>query len=380
MSIKKLLVDAHTFDEDYHGLRTFLKGIYSTINIENTGIVIYLAANNISQLKEEFKDQKKFKYLNLRSKNKYIRLAYELPRLIRKFDIDFAHFNYFLPLFLNKKCKYIVTIHDVLFIDYPHFFPLKYRIVNTFMFKRSARKADIVTSVSNYSADRITKLFKLRDKKVYILPNAIENKYYLKTDKSISKQQIKDKYNLDNFILYVSRIEPRKNHITLLKAYNELRLWEKDIDLVLIGKLSIKTPEMKLQIDLINKESKGSITMLEDIPTYELMKFYNAALISIYPSLCEGFGIPPLESAVLHTPTICSNATAMKDFDFFGKFLIDMSTTTILKKRIIEILNNYESENLDYRNELEKIANSIKSKYSWEKTSDAFKQLILSNN
>ena len=131
----KLLVDAHTFDENHQGIRTFLKGIYGTdaVNSSNN-LMIYLASHNIDNLKKEFKDQSNFKFIKLKFRNKYIRLLYELPKIIAEHSFDYIHFNYYLPFFLNRKCKYIVTIHDVLFIDFPKYFPVKYRLINSFLF------------------------------------------------------------------------------------------------------------------------------------------------------------------------------------------------------------------------------------------------------
>jgi len=190
-----LLVDAHTFDENHQGIRTFLKGIYTCLDINSSYITIYLAAHDINNLKKEFKNQPEFKYIRLKSSNKYVRLVYEMPKLINKFKIDFAHFNYYLPLFLSSNCKYIVTIHDVLFIDFPQYFPLKYRILNTFLFKRSAYKAELLTTVSNYSANQIKKHFKIPKKKVTILPNGISDMYKREYNKTNHRDYIKKHYH-----------------------------------------------------------------------------------------------------------------------------------------------------------------------------------------
>ena len=215
----KLLGDAHTFDENHQGIRTFLKGIYGTdvVNSSNN-LMIYLASHNIDNLKKEFKDQSNFKFIKLKFRNKYIRLLYELPKIIAEHSFDYIHFNYYLPFFLNRKCKYIVTIHDVLFIDFPKYFPVKYRLINSFLFKRSARKADFLTTVSKYSADRIKENFNLGNKKITVLPNAIGESFKVLRNKRDDRDYIKKKYGIDEFIIYVSRIELRKNHFRLIKA------------------------------------------------------------------------------------------------------------------------------------------------------------------
>lgn len=373
---KKLFVDAHTFDEAHQGIRTFLKGIYSSIDLkESDNLEIYLAANDVQNLKNEFKGIPNIKFIKLKYRNKYLRLAYEIPKIIRKQNFQFAHFNYYLPLFLNSNCKYIVTIHDVLFLEYPNYFPWKYRIQNYFLFKRSAKKANILTTVSIYSSLQLKKFFNIENKKITVLPNAVGEIYKCDYNKDDHIKYILEKYDIQNFILYVSRIEPRKNHIKLIKAYIELKLWEKEIPLVLIGKTSFKDHNLELLIDRVNKLSNGKLIRIHDVSNKELIKFYNAALLSVFPSLCEGFGIPPIESAVLKTPTICSNVTAMSDFSFFNEYLFDASKVENIKEKINSMLNNIDNEKT--KSDFVNISNIIKSEYSWSNTASILKDIII---
>jgi glycosyltransferase involved in cell wall biosynthesis len=367
---KKLFVDAHTFDENHQGIRTFLKGIYEEIDLNPNQVEVILVANKIENLKKEFKNQN-FKYIKLKYENKYLRLAYEIPKLIKTHNIDFAHFNYFLPLFLSRKCKYIVTIHDILFIDYPQFFPKRYQLINTFLFKRSARKADMLTTVSEYSRERIIKHFKIKDKSISILPNAVNSIYKQSHEKESDKLFIKRKFGIEKYIILVSRLEPRKNHITLLEAYKELKLWKKGYSMVFIGKETFKNQKLKSEINLVNSISHNKIYHLTDISELDLVKFYNAAEFSVFPSLCEGFGIPPLESAAMKTPTLCSNVTAMGDYDFFGDYLFDPHSKSQLKIKIEKIIDS------KIKMDLNNVSKKIQDYYSWQKTAKILSQLIL---
>lgn len=371
MKRKKLLVDAHTFDENHQGIRTFMKGIYSALKIPASDLEVILIANDVENLKQEFKHQKAFNFVKLKHTNKYIRLAYEIPKLIKTLEVDFAHFNYFLPLFLSKKCKYIVTIHDVLFIDFPDFFPKKYQIINSFMYKRSARRAEIVTTVSQYSKDMILKNFGIQNKPITILPNAANELYWKPHNKAEDRVFIKQQHNLEMFIIFVSRFEPRKNHEILIQAFEELELWKSGYSLLFIGKETFKNEPLKNKIETINAISNESVVVLEDINNDLLVKFYNAAALSVFPSLCEGFGIPPIESAILKTPTLCSNVTAMSDFDFFGEFLFDPTDVDELKSKMMRALANYDE------GKHEQISSSIKERYNWKHTAEVLKQLII---
>src|SRR5690606_33594348 len=371
----KVFVDAHTFDESHQGIRTFLKGIYSSERVKNAGnIEFHLAAFDIQNLKNEFRGNSNIKFIKLKYRNKYIRLLYEIPKIINKFHFDFAHFNYYLPLFLNKNCKYIVTIHDVLFLEYPEFFPRTYRIKNHFLFKRSAKKAAYITTVSRYAANQIKHFFKLKNKTITVLPNAVAEIYKQDYNKQEHNAYIKSAYNIENFILYVSRIEPRKNHLFLVKAYSELELWKNGISLVLIGKTSFKDTKLERVIKETNDKPSDSVIQIENVSNEELVKFYNAATIPVFHSLCEGSEIPPIESAVLKTPTLCSNTTAMTDFTFFKDYFLDATNIKSTKEKITEVIENAESQKV--KEDFKAISSKIKEVYNWNKTADILIALL----
>lgn len=370
----RLLVDAHVFDDIYQGTRTFLKGIYTNFDAKENNIEVYLAAHNIVNLKKEFGDRPNIYFVKLNSTNKYYRLAIEIPKLITKLNIDFAHFNYYLPLILNKKCKYIVTIHDVLFLDFPQFFPKGYYYKNKYLFQRSARRAEIVTTVSNYSLIRIKENFGIKNE-VHILPNALDKRFSKKYDKEQHRTYIDKKYKVKNFILYVSRLEPRKNHIQLLNSYEELELWKKGIELVFIGKKAIRDESLDVGFQRVKEKSNNKLHFFENIEGDDLIPFYNAASLAVFPSICEGFGIPPLESAALTTPTLCSNLTAMSDFIFFGKNHINPEKKNELKDRINALINRINRNGLN-QIELESISKRILEKYKWKNTSETLIKII----
>src|ERR1043165_2921821 len=111
MSIK-LFVDAHVFDGVYQGTTTYIKGLYSSL-VKDENFEITLAANDLNNLKKHFPDNR-FRYVPLTSKSKLKRLGFDIPAIIAKGRFDFAHFQYICPPI--KKCRYINTIHDLLFL------------------------------------------------------------------------------------------------------------------------------------------------------------------------------------------------------------------------------------------------------------------------
>ncbi|SKC38378.1 glycosyltransferase family 4 protein [Ohtaekwangia koreensis] len=324
----KLFVDAHWFDDPFQSTCVFIKGLYTEIANDDR-FELYMSAVDVELLKKEFNYSDKIHYLKYNSHSKYYRLAIDIPNLIRKHKIDIAHYQYVSPLIKNT--KEIVTIHDLLFLDFTNLFPWHYRTVKNFLFKRSAKRSDLVTTVSNYSSNAIIKHYYIPKNKIILTPNGVSQDFFRDFSEA-PLPDIKSRYNLKKYILYVSRIEPRKNHISLVKAYVENKIWDADTKLVLIGREDIAVKELDHYLNELPESLKQNIVQLKNIPFEELLSFYRNAALFVYPSIAEGFGIPPLEAAALKTKTLCSNSTAMSDFSFFGNDLfppLDIETLSL---------------------------------------------------
>ena len=351
----KLFVDAHWFDDSFQSTAVFIKGLYSEIAADSR-FELYMGAVNLENLKKEFNNSE-INYLQYTSHSKYYRLAIDIPRLIRKHKIDIAHYQYTSPLIKNT--KEIVTIHDLLFLDFTNLFPWHYRTVKNFLFSRSAKRADLITTVSNYSFNAIVKHYNISQHKMLLTPNGVSKDFFRDFNRT-PLPDIKSKYNLETYILYVSRIEPRKNHITLLKAYVESEIWKTDTKLVLIGREDIAVKEFDHYLNELPGNIRKNVIQLQNIAFEELMSFYQKAALFVYPSIAEGFGIPPLEAAALKTKTLCSNTTAMSDFVFFENDLFTPLDIGALSSKMIAKL---KADDLGRR---EYLSRYIFDNYNWK--------------
>src|SRR5687768_1916770 len=106
----RIFVDAHVVDGPHQGTRTFIEQLYSEL-VHKPGIRIFIAARNTAELKRVFENNENVVYVKYRSNNRMHRLLVEIPYLLKKHKIDYAHFQYITPL--KTKCKTIVTTHDV---------------------------------------------------------------------------------------------------------------------------------------------------------------------------------------------------------------------------------------------------------------------------
>lgn len=355
----KIFVDAHVFDGLPQGSVTYIAGLYSEL-INDSRFQIFIGSNE-TDIARMYLRSSSFIHVKYNTNSRFIRLFYTIPKILKKYDIDFAHFQYVVPF--KKTCIYIITIHDLLFLEFPEKFPFFYRFKNSILFFLSAKRADLVLTVSDYSKNSINHFFKMPLNKIYITPNAIFKKDQEKPE-PIPQLQNKE------FILFVSRIEPRKNQVSLLKVWKELNLFDQGFDLVLVGSKSLKDDHLLAEIKKLSETEKPHFHWLSDIPIKNLIWLYQKCSLFVFPSLAEGFGIPPLEAAIYGAKVICSNSTAMKDYHFFGNFQFNPESVNEFKKALISGIKN------DFNHEY--VISAIMSKYNCKKIAIEFGDLIYS--
>lgn len=353
----KLLVDCHCFDyKTTEGINTYIKGLYCEFVKIAQDVDFYFLAQNVDNIRALFGEASNIHYISLKSQNKVYRLLFEIPTIIKQYKIDLAHFQYTAPLI--KNCKTIVTLHDILFEDYPEMFPLSYRLVKGILFKWSAKRADLLLTVSEYSRKQIAGHYGLAWSDIFVTPNAVSDDFY-QIDKKVAEDFVHSQ-GIDKYILYVSRVEPRKNQIAVLNAYLDLALYEKGYDLVFIGRKTISSSLFENRLAELKPEVLKRIHLLNQVDYNDLKFWYKGASLFVYPALAEGFGIPPIEAGAAEIPCVCSNRTAMGDFSFFGENLVDPLDVESLNERIDKNLKF--SDKMDLR----RISDQIAKTYNWK--------------
>ena len=360
MSIR-VLVDCHAFDDDFRqGITTYISGLYGAAVKQAEKIDFYFASRSPEKLEPLFGQGENVHYFKLCARGRFRRLIGEFPQLIKKANIDYAHFQYISPLV--KSCREIVTLHDILFCDFPQYFSLKYRLSKGFWFRRSAKRADILLTVSNYSKIKISELWKIPEARIIVTPNAVASDWY-EVKKSIGPCCLGLPF--DHYVLYVGRLEPRKNHALMVKCFRELRLWERNIGIVFAGHQAARCVQLQNELNRLPQEAEKFVRFWEGVDDKMLKQLYLNASLFVFPSLAEGFGIPPLEAGVLEVPCLCSDSTAMNDFDFFGAGRFSPYEPEQLKGKLFAFFNG------DLRlPSARSIRETIKQRYSWSYSSE----------
>jgi len=203
-----------------------------------------------------------------------------------------------LPTGLKKNgIKSVVTIHDLIFLRYPHLYSFFDRKIHFYKFKKAAQQADVVIAISEQTKNDIVDFLKIDPNKIKVIYQGCQEVFKIRYSKFESKEVV-EKYNLPSkYILNVGTLEERKNALTIVKAIKDC-----PVDLVLIGKETDYTKEIHDYIAKNNLENK--VHFLKGISSKELAIIYQLASVFVYPSIFEGFGIPIIEALYSKTPVI----------------------------------------------------------------------------
>ncbi|WAM30780.1 glycosyltransferase family 4 protein [Caldicellulosiruptor naganoensis] len=216
-------------------------------------------------------------------------------------------------------------------------------------------------TVSEFSKKDICEFFDYNPSKVFVTHLAPED-IYRPLDKQEVETILKQKFGIVfPYILYVGGFSPRKNLTRLIKAYNMIKRKIDNIHLVIPGKFSRSFEEVKnLVIDLGLCECVHFISYVD----VELMPYlYNGAILFVYPSLYEGFGLPPLEAMACKVPTIASNTTSLPEVLKDAAVFVNPYSAEDIGEKILFILHNET-----FRKELSEKGYKLAKNYSWEKT------------
>lgn len=262
----------------------------------------------------------------------------------------------------KKSCIYITTIHDLIPYVMPETVGRGYLKKFISQMPEIIQNSDMIITVSEFSKKDIIRIFDVEEGKIKVTHLAADN-FFRPLNKEETKLFLKNRYNINSdFILYLGGFSPRKNVKSILVAFSRIyKHLSKDLKVVIIGQ---SKDEHAYLIKL--SESLGisdRVHFTGYVPYEDLPYFYNGCDLFVYPSLYEGFGLPPLEAMSCKTPVITSNVSSIPEVVGDSAVLVNPFDTEELKNVMEKVL---EDENL--RNSIAEKGYLRSKEFSWDKT------------
>jgi glycosyltransferase involved in cell wall biosynthesis len=256
------------------------------------------------------------------SPNYSLREQIHVPWVLRRERPHVFHApHYVLPPAVP--CRSVVTIHDCIHLMFPQYLPNKaaYAYARASMWA-AVKRSDCILTVSEASKRDILHFFNVAPEKIVVVYNAIDEHFWL-TPPDEEVARVRERYQLDyQFVLYVGNIKPHKNLVRLIEAFDELRhTGHEELKLLIIGDEISKLPSLRRAVH--RHKLHKHVRFLGFVSDGTLRILYRLASLFVFPSLYEGFGLPPLEAMASGTPVVTSNQSSMPEVTGDAAVLVD---------------------------------------------------------
>jgi glycosyltransferase involved in cell wall biosynthesis len=295
------------------------------------------------------------------SMNPYKRLGVDLPRHLRRDRPDVLHVQYTGPVF--SAAPLVVSVHDVSYLEYPQYFTRFRSLQLRLTVQRTLKRAARVLTPSEFSRRAILRHYRIDEEKVVVVPNAVAGQFR-PIEREVARAAIRRKFAITRpFVLTVGDLQPRKNHLGLLQAFEDVLRAEPQLqhDLVFVGKETWYSRELHRAVDRSALRDRVHFTgFVEDS---DLLRFYGACDLFVFPSFYEGFGLPILEAMACGRAVACSRLTAMPEVADAAGILFDPGSREEIARAMLDILLDSE-----LRARLERLGVQRAAAFSWEKS------------
>jgi len=286
---------------------------------------------------------------------------------IRRLQCDLVHIPHLFSLPRSLPCPYVMTVHDVLEHMYrAHGQSGLRRSLHFYLTSRVLRGAAKIFAVSRFTKNEVEELFGIPEQRIEVVYNAIDERFLRGHTSEVDRQMLAERYLVNHpFLLYAGRISPHKNVVRIIEAFAALKAeLEKEgrfpgLKLIIIGDELSKHPDLRRTV--IRGGVQNDVRFMGFVPIEVLRIFYDAANLFVFPSLYEGFGLPPLEAMAHGTPVVTSNTSSLPEVVGNGAVLVN-------PENVFEIMRALHRVLLDQplREKLKQRGYLQAKKFSWE--------------
>jgi glycosyltransferase involved in cell wall biosynthesis len=290
-----------------------------------------------------------------------IKQQWIVPRLVRQVGAKLYHSPYYLMPY-QPGVPSVVTCYDLIPLIYPEYFTGTQRLIYRLTHVLALRAARMVLAISEATKADLVRVFHLDPQRIHVTPLAADSSFTPGTGAQIAA--VHAKYVLpEQYVLYLGINKPHKNLGRLVQAWRvaNLKAQVPNLKLVIAGQWDERYPEARRlakELDL-----QDQVVFVGPVGEADLPALYSGAMLFVFPSLYEGFGLPVLEAMACGTPVICSNTSSLPEVAGNAALLVDPEDVTALADALRHATNDEE-----LRQALRKKGLSQASQFSWEKT------------
>jgi glycosyltransferase involved in cell wall biosynthesis len=292
---------------------------------------------------------------------------FQFRAIVKRLRCDVVHVPHLFWLPRSLPCPYVMTVHDVL----EHMYRARghsdlRRSLHFQMTRRVLKGAARIFAVSQFTKSEIQQLFGIPPERVQVVYNAIDERFLRGHATEADRQLIAERYLVTYpFLLYAGAISPHKNLVRIIEAFSALKTeLEKDqkyldLKLIIIGDDLSGHPDLRRTV--IKSGVQNDVRFLGFVPIEVLRIFYDAAKIFVFPSLYEGFGLPPLEAMAHGTPVVTSNTSSLPEVTGSGAVLVNPENVFEIMRALHRVLLDQE-----LRERLKQRGVEQSKRFSWD--------------
>ncbi len=293
----------------------------------------------------------------------------ELHRILKLNSCDLLHVPHLFWKPQGIPCPYVVTVHDLL--DHMYRANTNSSLKRTMHFhftRRVLQHAARIFAVSHFSKKDTERLFRVPGDKIEVIYNALDEGFRQGHASEADREFIAERYQVTYpFLLYAGRISPHKNVVRIIEAFSLLKtqlLQEgrfEDLKLIIIGDEVSRHPDLRRAV--IRSQLQNDVRFLGFVPIEVLRIFYDRAKIFVFPSLYEGFGLPPLEAMAHGTPVVTSNTSSIPEVVGNAAVMVNPENVFDIQRALYRVLLD---QNL--REKLKARGVEQARKFSWDES------------
>ena len=374
----KIAIDIRRMTE--FGVGTYIRNVVRTLGRLDHETTYFLIGSP-GKVREIGALPANFHTVPLAEPERSLRSYWEFRAIVKRLECDLVHIPNLFSVPRGLTCPYVMTVHDIL----EHLSRARqqtgfWRSLHFQMTKRVLRGAARIFAVSNFTKLEIEKLFSIPAGRIEVVYNAIDERLLHGHASAADRQLIVERYQVTYpFLLYAGSISPHKNVVRMIEAFSALKTeLEKDhafpdLKLIIIGDDLSGNPDLRRTV--IRSGMQHDVRFLGFVPIEVLRTFYDAAKIFVFPSLYEGFGLPPLEAMAHGTPVVTSNVSSLPE-------VVGNAAVLVHPENVFEIMRALHRVLLDQplRERMKQRSYRQVTKFSWEKSvrriMDAYQEVL----